>query len=72
MSERLRILSETAKLLGVKPYKITYALVTGLIPEPQLRVGNRRVFCQEDVQRLANYFGISVANEESCAEHQGT
>ena len=70
MPTEFLLLSETARLLGVKPYQVTYALVQGFVPEPRLRIGNRRVFQAEDVQRLALHFGLPVPDEQEClAEH---
>jgi hypothetical protein len=49
------LLGETAKLLGIKPYRLAYALSTGLVEEPKLRISNKRIFQQEDIQRLKTY-----------------
>jgi len=46
-------LGETARILKVQPYRIVYLLTTGKVPEPKLRLGNRRVFSLGDVQRIS-------------------
>jgi DNA-binding transcriptional MerR regulator len=51
------LLTDVARLLNVKPYRITYALQTGLVPEPSLWIANKRIFQQEDIDRLAAHFG---------------
>jgi hypothetical protein len=53
-------LKDVARLLKVKPYRITYALVVGLVPEPDVRINNKRIFVQEDLERLAAHFGITL------------
>lgn len=49
-------LREAAAALKVKPYRVAYAITTGLVAEPALRVANHRVFQSEDMERLARHF----------------
>ena len=49
-------LNAVARLLGVKPYRISYALAVGYVEEPALRIAGNRVFQSEDIQRLVEYF----------------
>ena len=56
MKEQLLLLGDVARQLGVRPHRIVYALTSGLIPEPALRIGNRRLFDENDLKQLANYF----------------
>lgn len=49
-------LREAAQLIGVRPWKITYALGAGYISEPP-RVANKRAFDAEAIERLKAYFG---------------
>jgi len=60
--ERPLQLSEVAKLCGVQPYRIVYAHVTGSLPEPS-RFCGRRAYGEEDVKRVAEYFGVSLPKE---------
>ena len=46
------LLSEVAKLLKRRPHQVAYAISSGLIPEPTLRIGNKRIFQSDDIKRL--------------------
>jgi hypothetical protein len=54
----LYLLGEVSRRLGCEPYRITYLLATGKVPEPRLRLGNRRLFTEEDIARIAATLGI--------------
>lgn len=56
MHQKYILLGEVARLVGQKPYKITYLLTTGAIPEPAIRVGNKRLFTADDVERVRRAF----------------
>ena len=62
------LLNDVAKLIGVKGYQITYALTNGLVEEPRVRIGNKRIFDEDDVQSLAKHFGVTL--EENQQEKQ--
>ncbi len=51
-------LSDVVKILGLKPHVITYAITSGHLPEPPVRVGNKRIFTEEDVERMALHFHV--------------
>ncbi len=57
------LLNDVARLLGRKPYQVSYAISVGLIPEPKLRIANKRVFQQTDIQRLARHFGVALKGD---------
>ena len=59
------LLNEVAKRLGVRPYRIAYAIAVGHIPEPQTRIANKRIFCDADIERLATHFGIGLGGKPS-------
>lgn len=61
-------LRDVSDLLNVKPYRIEYLFANKLLPEPDLRVGGRRVFTPEDVQRLAKHFSVTLPAAEAVAE----
>ena len=63
MQEHLSM-KDVARLVQIKPYRIAYAISVGLIPEPDLRVGNHRVFQSEDVKRVAAHFGVALPGKE--------
>lgn len=49
-------IGETAAYLGLSRDAVTFALRSGA-PEPETpRVGNRRVFSKDDVERLREWF----------------
>jgi DNA-binding transcriptional MerR regulator len=50
----LLLLSDVARLVPCKPYQIVYLLTSGQVPEPALRLGGRRLFTEEDVDRIRN------------------
>jgi hypothetical protein len=49
-----------------RPHQITYAITSGLLPEPKMRMGGRRVFQDEDIDRIAHYFGVRLKKEAPC------
>ena len=53
------LLAEVSKLVGRKPHQIIYLLTSGTIPEPEQRIGNRRLFSAEDVTKLARHFRVA-------------
>lgn len=53
---KLYSIREVAKLLKKQPYQITYLLETSQVPEPKIRLGNRRAFDLDEVQSLLDYF----------------
>jgi hypothetical protein len=61
MKKQHFLLRDVAKRLGVKHYRIVYALAAGLVEEPKLRIANKRVFLPEDVERLAAHFGVTLS-----------
>jgi DNA-binding transcriptional MerR regulator len=46
------LLSDVARLLRRRPHQIVYLLTSRQVPEPSLRLGNRRIFSAQDVERL--------------------
>ena len=46
------LLGDVARLLDTPPHRIVYLLTARKVPEPALRVGGRRVFTAEDVERV--------------------
>jgi DNA-binding transcriptional MerR regulator len=51
-STTLFLLGDLARLLDCKPHQITYLLTSRQVSEPALRIGGRRVFTVEDVERV--------------------
>jgi len=61
--DKLYLLNDVARLMRRRPHQITYAITSGLLPEPKMRMGGRRVFQDEDIQRIADYFGVRLKKE---------
>src|SRR4051812_21876206 len=59
MDTQYLLLNDVARTLGLKAHQIAYALSTGQVAEPALRVANKRVFGEEDVRRLAAHFRVT-------------
>ena len=50
------LLNEAAKIVGVRGYQIAYALTQQYLEEPELRMGNQRLFTDADIERIRIYF----------------
>ena len=61
--KNMLLLGDVARLLGVEPYRIVYLLSSGQLPEPP-RFGGRRVFFNEDVERVAKKLGMELGGEQ--------
>ena len=71
--DKVLSLKEVAELLKLQHYRIAYAIATHRVPEPALRVANKRVFQKADIQRIAAHFGRtypSVEPQSTPANHQ--
>jgi hypothetical protein len=69
MNETLFSMKDVARLLRVQPYQIAYLLNTNRVPEPQMRLGNRRVFSAADIERLAERLNVRVPAEVGEGQH---
>lgn len=58
--QQLLGLKEISQLTGIARHKIEYRIANGSIPEPTLRIANKRAFTAEDLQRIADYFGVEI------------
>ncbi len=50
------LLNEAAKLIGVRGYRISYAIQQGFLPEPTQRLTHQRIFTDEDIILMRDYF----------------
>lgn len=57
MTQQLFLISDVSRQLNVPQHRIAYLFMTRKLPEPQLRLGNRRVFTLADVQKVAKALG---------------
>jgi hypothetical protein len=64
MRERFFLLGDVSRLLQTPPYRIAYLLATCKVPEPALRLGNKRVFTDQDINRIAERLKRPVTPEE--------
>ena len=53
-------IGEVGRMLGVRPYRISYAIDTGQLPEAPFRFLHKRCFTEADVQGIARFFGIET------------
>ena len=60
MSEQLYLLGDVSRKLNVAPHIVTYLYVTRRLPEPELRLGNRRIFTVGDISRIATALHIPL------------
>jgi len=56
-------LGEVARLVSVAPYRISYAIAVGALPDTETRFANKRCFTSEDVERIARHFRAETAVE---------
>ena len=64
---------QVGRLLGVQPYRITYAIKTGQIGEASIWFLGKRCFTNEDIERVARHFGMGEAQvvESNCQGSAG-
>lgn len=65
MTKQLFLISDVSRMLGVPAHRIAYQYMTRKLPEPQLRLGNRRVFSLVDVHKVAKALGRPVGETEA-------
>lgn len=49
-------IGEVGRMLGVRPYRISYAIDTGQLPEAPFRFLHKRCFTDADIQGIARFF----------------
>lgn len=65
MKQEHYLLNQVARQVGCKAYQIAYAISTGQVDEPKLRIANKRVFTTEDVARIREVFRSKKARKEA-------
>ena len=60
---------EAAEELGIPPYTLQYLLSTGTLPEPELRLAGKRVWCPGEIEKARR---ILQRKEESRGDTQAT
>jgi DNA-binding transcriptional MerR regulator len=64
MTQQLFLISDVARQLGVANHRIAYLYMTRKLPEPQLKLGNRRIFTLDDIRKVAKALGRPVGEQE--------
>ena len=64
MKQEHYLLGEVARVIGRKPFQITYMLTNGFIEEPTLRIGGRRIFNREDIEVIRKIMDEKFAVKE--------
>ncbi len=64
MTKNQFILSEVAKIAGVKAHVVAYAISSGSLPEPCLRIAGKRIFSTKEVEAIKKYFANRTTKEE--------
>ena len=60
MNTQFFLLNDVSRILNVRPSKIAYLLSTRQVEEPALRLGQKRVFNWQDIQRLAAKLDVEL------------
>jgi hypothetical protein len=63
VTQQLFLISDVSRMLGVPAHRIAYQYMTRKLPEPALKLGNRRVFTLADVQKVAKALGRPVGGK---------
>lgn len=50
------LLNEAARIIGVRGYRIAYAITQGHIESPRETINRQRIFTDEDISRIKKYF----------------
>lgn len=58
MTRKLFLLGDVSSRLNVPPHRISYLFHRRAVIEPKLRLGNRRVFTEEDCIAIAKALGL--------------
>jgi hypothetical protein len=65
VTQQLCLNSDVSRMLGVSAHRIAYHYMTHKLPEPALKLGNRRVFTLADVQKVAKALWRPVGETEA-------
>lgn len=65
MTQQLFLISDVSRMLGVPAHRIAYQFMTRKLPEPSLKLGNRRVFTLVDIHKVAKALGRPVGETEA-------
>lgn len=57
-------IKDVAAICGKKPFQVHYAISSGYLPEPVLRVANRRIFSEQELMLAKKYFASECKKEK--------
>lgn len=68
--DKLFSIRDCGRLIGVAPHRIAYEHTQDRLPEPHFRVVGKRIYTWEDCRRVAEHFGVEIADREEvrCGE----
>ncbi len=55
---------DLARQLGIAEHRIAYAHRTGKLAQASYVIANRRVYTESDVNRVADFFGVSTTRKD--------
>ncbi len=58
--QQLLGIGDVAKLIGIARHRIEYAVSNGSLPEPEIRIANKRAFNINETKNIAQYFGVEL------------
>ena len=61
---------DVADRLSIPQYKLLYAIENDMVADATLRVGGKRIFTDDDLQRLAEHFQVVIRCDENDKEKQ--
>ena len=53
-------LKDVAALFNVAPHKLTYLITSRQLPEPSLRIGNVRVWTNDELELVAKKLNVEI------------
>jgi hypothetical protein len=65
MTQQLFLISDVSRMLGVPAHRIAYQYMTRKLPEPALKLGNRRVFTLTEIHKVAKALNRPVVETEA-------
>lgn len=55
---------DVSRLLGVGEHRLAYAIRTGKLEGPSYKVCNKRVYTEDDLRRVAEYFEVEMPDRK--------
>lgn len=65
MNKEHYLLGEVAKEIGRKPFQIVYLLTNGIIEEPKLRIGGKRIFSHQEIESIRKIMDEKYGTKEA-------